>query len=360
MSQISFEKSQFLDFLRWAAALIVVIGHIDMVFEMFVSTAAQNAIFEYASLHAHAAVMVFFVLSGYVVAFATENKSDSPDYTFREYYLDRWSRIFSVLWIAILLTLTIDWIGSFLHQIYRDSAFVPQDLLIVRLVANLAAVQGFQGFRMQLGTNSALWSIGYEFTYYIVFGLLYFRPKINGMRWLWCLIVIGILSAAGAKVAFYLLIWLLGVFAYRYKSSFRFFKTKINAFVYVLILVAANHYINVDTIFGKIELINDFLFATVFASTLLFDVSAKGIGHISNINRYLASFSYSLYATHLPIIFLSFALLTKFFILTPSLLLGFSVLTLCLIFARMVYFMGESRRIQWRAMLSRVLGKMGI
>ena len=55
--------------------------------------------------------MVFFVLSGYVIASTVERKRELG-ITLNSYYLDRFSRIYSVLIPAIILTVLLDAIGA--------------------------------------------------------------------------------------------------------------------------------------------------------------------------------------------------------------------------------------------------------
>ena len=153
-------KSDFLNLVRWAAALVVVLGHADMYLGQFGGNPERWTSFGYLGAHSHAAVMVFFVLSGYVVAYATGKKTESGGYGFRAYFLDRWSRIYSVLLVAIAFTLVIDFVGRSLSPIYHDPSFMPQSGFALRLFANIFALQGIQGHRIQLGSNPALWSVG--------------------------------------------------------------------------------------------------------------------------------------------------------------------------------------------------------
>jgi peptidoglycan/LPS O-acetylase OafA/YrhL len=357
---ISSPKSEFLDFLRWTAALIVVIGHVDMVMGMFFTETTQHSIFGYSSLHAHTAVMVFFVLSGYVVSYASEKKSFVQEYSFRKYYLDRWSRIFSVLTIAILCTLILDFVGGLFSQIYKEPEFIPQDSFYTRLFANVFALQGFQGFRMQLGSNSALWSIGYEFTYYIIFGLLYFRPKLFGLSRLWLLAAIIILLVAGTNIILYFSIWLLGALAYKLSKLKAVSKIRLNSWLCILILILVNHYLNIEKIFSTNEFVNDFIFSFVFALLLIFDMKGKYERHLGQANKFMASFSYSLYAVHMPFIFLCLALIAPSINSEDHFYLGILILFGSIVFAKIIFYLGENHRLAWRATFNRLLQRIGI
>jgi peptidoglycan/LPS O-acetylase OafA/YrhL len=60
-------KSDFLNLVRWTAALVVVLGHADMYLGQFSGNPERWTSFGYLGAHSHTAVMIFFVLSGYVV-----------------------------------------------------------------------------------------------------------------------------------------------------------------------------------------------------------------------------------------------------------------------------------------------------
>src|SRR5215471_11975241 len=90
------DLSAFLDLERTLAALIVFLGHLsDQRYggEMLAGFGAQ----------AHTAVVAFFVLSGFVIAWAAQRDGSAL-----EYILNRAARIYSVVLPALGLTLIID------------------------------------------------------------------------------------------------------------------------------------------------------------------------------------------------------------------------------------------------------------
>ena len=159
---VSESKSILLHATRWIASLIVLLGHA----QMYAREKTGNGAFgwEYIGDHAHSGVVIFFVLSGFVIAWSVDK---SADLTCKKYYIDRFSRIYSVLPMAIIFTVILDSVGGQLSSSYSNPHLIPQDNYWVRVLVNLFSVQGYQGYRVQLGSNSALWSIGYEFFYYI-------------------------------------------------------------------------------------------------------------------------------------------------------------------------------------------------
>lgn len=360
---ISESKSDFLNLIRWLAALVVVLGHVDMYLQQLGGSTALNA-FGYAGMHSHAAVMIFFVLSGYVVAFATVRKSAVEGYGFREYFLDRWSRIYSVLFGAIAFTLVLDFVGRRLSpSFYANPEFIPQSGFALRIFANLFSLQGIQGYRIQLGSNPALWSIGYEFTFYLLFGLAYFRRKLFGSTWLVAALLAAALVAVGWKMAAYFGIWLLGVAAFHVSRGPYLKAFKPHPVLLLAALAAVNHVIVRSNAFGLPELLQDFLFACAVAFALAFDVRpGQGWPRARAFNTYMADFSYSIYAFHMPLIFLLCSLLVAdvFQRLAWPTLPGIALTAACLAVGRCFYVLAESRRAAYRRAGDRVLAKFGL
>jgi peptidoglycan/LPS O-acetylase OafA/YrhL len=361
---LSPNKSDFLNFVRWVAALVVVIGHADMYLGLFGGgDPAQWSAFGYLGVHAHAAVIVFFVLSGYVVAYATDRKSNLGNYGFRGYFLDRWSRIYSVLLAAVGFTLALDYVGGMLSPAYDNPAFIPQDGFVFRLVANLISIQGIWGYRIQLGSNPALWSVGYEFIYYLLFGVLYFRAQIFRRSWVGVLVVVLVLGLIGWKMAAYFGIWLTGVAAYHASHSRMVKQHPISAWLVIAMLVAANHLLVYSNILGAIEVLRDFVFAVVIAVLLSLEVKQMAPFYLRGrqINTYMADFSYSIYAFHTPIVFFGCSLLFEPWLRTlPSLFSGLMLVTVSILVARGFFHLAESRRTTYRRIVDQLMRRLGI
>jgi len=326
-------KSNFLHLLRWTSSIIVIIGHSQLIGNN------NNLIFKYLGAHAHAAVIIFFVLSGYVIAFSVDKKKSLP-YGFTEYIIDRFSRIYSVLIPVLLLTFSIDLIGrNYLSSRYLDSSLVPQTNILFRFLVNLFSVQGIWGYRVQFGSNPALWSIGYEFIYYVLFGLLFFKPK----NYLLVLLIASIFI--GPKVILYSSIWALGVVAFYVNKKHETFT--FNFFLSLFFLIIANHYFEFKA-FPKAfhEFFRDFLFA-LCVMLLLLSKTPKIPNSFLKLNLFMSEFSYTLYATHYPIMFLLFSLAK------PTLAFSLVTIVVSIIFGRLFYYISEYRRNNLRKMIRR-------
>jgi peptidoglycan/LPS O-acetylase OafA/YrhL len=357
MLPISPRRSEFLNLVRWASAGLVLVGHAEMTSVMLLGDAVDrsNALFTYVSSHSHIAVMFFFVLSGYLIGYAVHRREAAGGgYGFRAYFLDRWSRIYSVLLVAILLTLVFDRIGAALSASYANPVHYPQDAFIVRLLVNLLSVQGALGHRVQLGSNPALWSIGYEFCYYIAFGLIHFRHALFRRRATFAATLLAMALLGGAHMTAYFAIWMTGYWAFRlhHVQGIRF-----NAAYAVPLAVAiglANHYLAYRHVLAWPEFCTDALIALLFGGMLLCDF--KGGPLLPRANAWLADFSYSVYAFHMPIMFFWYAVVPGSVHRSLSAVeSGLLLMLVCIVSARLLYHVSEARRRWFRTLADRVL-----
>lgn len=294
VSLLTTSKSVFIHFIRWFAAFLVLLGHINMLSEHNV----PDNFLSYIGSQAHSGVIIFFVLSGFVIAFSVNN---SKSVSCKKYFIDRISRIYSVLPLALILTILIDLIGSGFSDAYFDSSLIPQDNYLIRLLINMFSLQGWQGYRSQFGSNSPLWSIGYEVFYYAIFGLVYFWKDIFLKKIklaIFCIFILFFL--AGLKVSLYFLIWCLGYVAYQIQRSVKL--PPIFFWVFLFSFIFINHYMKF-VFFDCPEFFQDILIAFAFA--LLLIAPTPNIP-MERLHKALADLSYSLYAFHMPFLFFGY------------------------------------------------------
>src|SRR5438270_2959038 len=362
-AELSRSKSALFNFIRWTAALVVVVGHVNSYANLIggEGMTAPYRIYNYCALHAHAAVMVFFVLSGYFVTFATVRKCAKESYRFRDYFLDRWSRIYSVLLAAVAFTLVLDVIGRVLSPVYRDAKVIPQDHLLLRLFMNVFSLQGVQGHRVQLGSNPPLWSIGYEFTFYVLFGLFFFRKQLFRRQLFFVASIVLILAVIGVKMALYFVIWLLGVATYYATQRVRIRVSWMTTVLLLALVVVAKHVINYAHVLHLTEFANDFIFSVVVALFFLPDISSSTVPRLlERVNDFFAEYGYSIYAYHLPIVIFFYAIVEKVMGVRLSPLVTAVLLpVICLIGARLLYSVSEAQRPRFRAIGARIYDAAG-
>lgn len=204
--------------LRTAAALVVVVGHLRVLlfqdYEDVPHTLANFAFYGGTSL-GHQAVVVFFVLSGYWVGGSVLRSVSAGRFSWRKYGVQRGVRLWIVLLPALLLTLVADSIGRYFfadHSAYQSS---PEYDGVVSTGENLGALDlvGNAGFLQTIlvepyGTNTALWSLAYEFWFYALFPCLVIAVARRSLRY-GVLVLVG-LVLVGPQIVLYMPMWCMG------------------------------------------------------------------------------------------------------------------------------------------------------
>ena len=190
--------SIYLDLVRFTAAFLVYLWHSN---NRFLSESILPA-----SNFGHSAVIVFFVLSGFVIAFITDTKES----TLSEYAASRISRVFSVAIPAIVITLALDSVGRLLYPaIYT----YPYDQFLARIAGSLLMANEVWLTSITSFSNVPYWSICYEWWYYVTFAMVVFLPRRTGL-----LLAAATMLALGPKVILLTPVWWLGVLLYRWRK----------------------------------------------------------------------------------------------------------------------------------------------
>ncbi|EYD70337.1 acyltransferase family protein [Limimaricola hongkongensis] len=128
-------------------------------------------------------VEIFFAISGYVMARSMQ-RARSPG----RFLLNRATRIFPVLWTAVLVVVLL----SLISQSRAPAALDPASLVLLTL-ANLMALPGV--FDLPLFLPPA-WTLSFEFAFYLLcFAYLALRQRWPGIGWALPLVVVGAVFA---------------------------------------------------------------------------------------------------------------------------------------------------------------------
>jgi peptidoglycan/LPS O-acetylase OafA/YrhL len=310
--------SRFIDMARWMAALLVALHHTHNAFVnhadiMTAPHAAPVYVWWFVTAYpfAHGAVVVFFVLSGFLVGGAVIERARDGKRYLRNYLIDRTSRIYIVLLPVLVLSAALDLIGMHVfaglgiyEQPLYDTAFRFENLL-----ASVVSLQGI--WFAPFGTNMALWSLGMEYWYYIVCGLVVLPLSagyLAGARWAGCALGVAIFTALALSPTFFLfgaLVWALGALV-RFAPR-PIMRSKWAALLLWLAALAAIRLITRGAIIEAhplkeaIDSVNALLFANVLL-TLRFDEGEGFALCRSKIHAKMADFSYTLYALHMPVL----------------------------------------------------------
>lgn len=197
------EFSIYLDLVRFLASVMVVIYHSNI-------RAVITKILPFSN-HGHAAVIVFFVLSGYVISYISATRESAPV----EYWSSRLSRFYSLAIPAVLLCPVLDAVGeSLAPQFYLDAT--THSLGWLRVMSSLLYLNEIWSVSIMSFSNVPYWSLCYEMWYYVLFAIVAFTRG-NARIWL----TIGTMLFLGPKILVLAPLWLLGVALHRWQPLTR-------------------------------------------------------------------------------------------------------------------------------------------
>ncbi len=205
--------SIYLDVVRFGAAFLVLLSH--LAYSRFTG-GGYSFLREYNQ--GSDAVVLFFVLSGLVIAYTTDakrgvasgdsNSGQNGDMSL--YVVSRFSRLYSVALPAIVLGLLLDAWGNAIDPRAYDGWWHAGDRPVWRAITSLLFANELWGNGVRPGTNGPYWSVTYEFWYYLLFAAAMFLHGRRRVIWIGAIALI-----AGPKVLLLLPAWLLGVWVWR-------------------------------------------------------------------------------------------------------------------------------------------------
>ncbi len=192
--------SLYLDLVRFLAAVAVLLTHLGY-------TRFSGGLLLPLRTYGNDAVMVFFVLSGYVIAHTAATR----DREFNEYLLNRAARLLSVAVPAVALTLFCDQVGRAIEPAAYAGFWYQDSHAWLRILTALTFTNELWFTSWRLFTNGPYWSLGYEFWYYMLFAAgFYFRGRTRVIA------LVALCAMLGPKILLLFPIWLLGVWVYRF------------------------------------------------------------------------------------------------------------------------------------------------
>ena len=298
----------WIDLLRFVSALLVVVCHYRGNFFIeygLLSNEDKNIftqIFFFITRLGNEAVLVFFVLSGFLVGGRAMQRILNNDIDLRSYFIDRFTRIMLPLLASLLLVVIIDTI-------------IKKPIPFKDIIGSLFSLQGIVSSN---GFNAPLWSLAYEVWFYILIGCLMIicRNK-NSKNVINVFFVLAICIYVFSKLnTMYLLILFMGTFAFLLpRESIKHLKSKI--FILLILLGCA-------FVLGQLTSETRSLNLSVFSfldrkatSVFLAFIAALLVHHlivakpqkkiwikVESISSKFSDFSYTLYLTHYPLMYL--------------------------------------------------------
>ncbi|MFD5812150.1 acyltransferase family protein [Rhodococcus aetherivorans] len=347
-------QNQSLEAIRGIAAVLVVAAHARYFYYLESgSPTSGNSQLEqillFPTSFGREAVAVFFVLSGYFVGGQVVREVFAGRFTPRVFVAKRLSRFWLVLVPGLLVTALVDGLSRSLFSV---------DYVVVqgRDSSSLATALCNVGFLMDgrcetFGSNESLWSLGYEFWFYILFAAFVVGVvSIIRKAYLPAMVGLGVAVAAvmifGAHLLLLIPAWVLGVGVAALRDSgflsMRLRKWRFavaGASVAVLGLMFAT--LVPTGLPVKYAIVG---FAVAPLVLVLATLDPKGpvwLRPIFGFLVWMGSWSFTLYVFHLPFVMLMVAFLTSRSI-EASWFMCYGIVVAALACAYPMYWVGEA------------------
>jgi len=297
--------SMLISLLRGAAALQVAAAHLRaQVYPGFSAVQDPSLAFQalaFASGFAYLAVIVFFVLSGWLVGGSLLNRLDT-DNAISNYAIDRVTR----LWIVLIPTFGVMLLFGLATNALDPSklSFAPDNAYsVTALIGNLAGLQNI--LVPEFGGNFPLWSLSNETWYYVLFPLLVmlFHTRSALHRFLILMAVAAIVYLLDTAILLYFSIWLLG-------AAFSRVRIECGPFLRWALFLGLIGGAAAIRLKGKSDIsvesfVQYLLFSLVFvlflSSMQLTRARTRANEWVNRIGRFFSEFSFTLYVLHIPL-----------------------------------------------------------
>lgn len=343
------ELSIYLDLLRVAAAMLVFLSHLSW-------TKLSGGAFWQLQAYGHDGVIVFFVLSGFVIQYVTTHKETQ----LYDYSIARLARLYSVVLPALLLTLLCDSLGQAIKPEIYAQEFQTQPWL--RLTASALFLSQSWGWDLTTLSNTAFWSLPYEFWYYQIFAAALFLRGRQRIFW----VVFGCL-AAGPSILVYLPIWLFGAAAFRASeckplregSAWLLFATSLAGIGGLLAYEGLAGISRANTaylppFFSPVDFALGALLAVHLYAAAFIRLPLHGLGTAMTFS---AGFTFALYLFHMPLLHLAATIVPSDW---PISLRGLSLTSFTLLTVFLLGWVSERRKANYAAAAAWLLARLGI
>lgn len=279
-----------LDIIRILAAQAVLIGHLIQSHKQFLwlgqptNPAMENI-----------AVVIFFLVSGFLIPMSVEVKLKQGNYRFIDYLRSRFTRIYAVFLPALFLVVILDSIALKLHP---ETYYYFKAFNVKTFFTNLFMLQYFPS--VPFGSGRSFWSLPLWWWTYLSFGALVLAKN----RWLTVLfLAIPVYSLFFGRGQGLVLVWLMGALIYYGLSRNWFSRLSHNLFLILAFILMLLAVIRVNSTLREYEIIFELLLSGSIGFLLhyLQAIKIKIAGKLTTVIRFFANYSLTLYLTHLTI-----------------------------------------------------------
>ena len=312
--KLSKNSSFSIDCIRFLAAEIVVVGHGLWDFDY------AKIYFKWFPLQDFA-VLIFFILSGFLISYSLAIKINTKSYSFKEYFIDRFSRIYSALIPCLIIIAVLDFIFiNFIGRNYEYSynlniktffgnALMLQDYpILLHLKYFLMASRNSIVYISTFGSGRPLWSLAVEWWMYMCFGWLLLRNHSNTKKSFYYIVlllfsIVPIYNLfSGSKTEGLTVVWIMGCLVTILLNYNRQIKNINNGFLSIIFsiigVITAVHFNSGYHILTALLFTFSFYFLILFTNKSTFKVPV----FFHNIVKYGAGYSFTLYLLHYSIL----------------------------------------------------------
>jgi peptidoglycan/LPS O-acetylase OafA/YrhL len=300
MNKLNLRQSLFIDGVRGISSLGVLVGH---TLSCYPNT---KSFIEYFPLQSYG-VVLFFILSGFLIGYQSFIKIN---YTFLEYLIDRFSRIFCAFVPALVFIGLIDkfFIKSMVVT-HKLTTFLLNVLMLHQI--NFPTLMSFFKRISPFGSAAQLWTISIEWWLYVGYGCLFFIFQSSSLKKRIFLLFLSIISFAILYCASHILIliWVISAlfsFLFVYQGQWDFLRRStvfmvIN--IIAILLLAWRLYqlsleVGINVYDFQLMLFTLMLFSGILLAFQGQEYNYDSYSLAHKIIQFFSKISYSLYLTH--------------------------------------------------------------
>lgn len=309
-----------LDLVRGLSALAVLLGHLRLViwpdFHLLSAPDNLQKMAYFLTGFGNQAVLIFFVLSGYLVGGSVWSSRGNPQ--LKAYLIARLSRLWLVLIPALVFTYLVDlWILRFdpgvlasprLANFSSDGGVyvIHHDFWV--FLGNLTFVQTV--WVPVFGSNGPLWSLACEAWYYLLFPMCVWGVagrKTVGARIAWLVLTMCVLALMPQKMLMLFPAWLAGAAVHWVPYAWTVFRSTMVSVALLGLFVVALTLHRLDVVPQLFARQNDWalaIFCAAWCTSLHHGRKVVWAGWVRSVVIRMSDVSFTMYIFHMPMVFL--------------------------------------------------------